>query len=143
NPGGYSQGGGAAKMRGFGAFRLGYLLPRILEEGLGIKFHMVVGYGGGGEMNLAIEKGEVHCRAGTVSAYVAREPTRTWAKNGFVRALVQSGATRYSKLPDVPTVYQLVASCKALDTTRRLSNAVRYSGALATTFVGPPGSTTA
>jgi hypothetical protein len=38
---------------------------------------MVLGYGGGGEMNLAIENGEVHCRAGTVSAYVGREPTTT------------------------------------------------------------------
>ena len=92
---------------------LGYLLPRLLEEGLGLKIHMVLGYGGGGEMNLAIEKGEVQCRAGTVSAYVGREPTRTWIKNGFVRALAQSGAKRYPKLPDVPTVYEL------METTRR------------------------
>ena len=61
----------------------GYFLPRLLEEGLGIKVQMVVGYGGGGDMNLAMEKGEVQCRAGTVSAYVGREPTRTWAANGF------------------------------------------------------------
>src|SRR5438067_1132611 len=118
---------------------LGYLLPRILEEGLGIKFHMVVGYGGGGEMNLAIEKGEVHCRAGTVSAYVAREPTRTWAKNGFVRALVQSGATRYSKLPDVPTVYELLESSKAPDATRRLAKVLLSSGDLGRPFIAPPG----
>ena len=77
----------------------GYQFPKLLEEGLGLKFHMVLGYGGGGEMNLAIEKGEVQCRAGTVSAYVGREPTRTWIKNGFVRALAQSGAKRYPKLP--------------------------------------------
>jgi hypothetical protein len=42
------------------------------------------------------EKGEVHCRAGTVSAYVGREPTRTWIKNGFVRAVTRSGTKRYS-----------------------------------------------
>jgi len=118
---------------------LGYLLPRILEEGLGIKFHMVVGYGGGGEMNLAIEKGEVHCRAGTVSAYVAREPTRTWAKTGFVRALVQSGATRYPKLPDVPTVHELLESSKASDATRRLAKVVLSSGDLGRPFIAPPG----
>ena len=51
-------------------------------------------------MNLAIEKGEAHCRSGTVSAYVGREPTRSWIKSGFVRALVQSGAIRYPKYPD-------------------------------------------
>jgi hypothetical protein len=59
---------------------LGYFLPKLVEEALGAKVHMVLGYGGGGDMNLAMEKGEVHCRAGTVSAYVGREPTRTWAK---------------------------------------------------------------
>jgi tripartite-type tricarboxylate transporter receptor subunit TctC len=118
---------------------LGYLLPRLLEEGLGVKFHMVLGYGGGGEMNLAIEKGEVHCRAGTVSAYVGREPTRSWIKKGFVRALAQSGAKRYSKLPDVPTVYELMDAHKTPDTTKRLARVVLSSGDLGRPFIGSPG----
>ena len=118
---------------------LGYLLPRLLEEGLGVKFHMVLGYGGGGEMNLAIEKGEVQCRAGTVSAYVGREPTRTWIKNGFVRALVQSGAKRYPKLPDVPTVYELMETYKTPDATKRLARVLLSSGDLGRPFIASPG----
>lgn len=118
---------------------LGYLLPRLLEEGIGVKFHMVVGYGGGGEMNLAIEKGEVQCRAGTVSAYVGREPTRTWIKKGFVRALVQSGAKRYSKLPDVPTAYELMETYKTPDATKRLARVLLSSGDLGRPFIAPPG----
>ena len=118
---------------------LGYLLPRLLEEGLGLKFHMVVGYGGGGEMNLAIEKGEVQCRAGTVSAYVGREPTRTWIKKGFVRALVQSGAKRYSKLPDVPTAYELMETYKTPEATKRLARVLLSSGDLGRPFIAPPG----
>jgi tripartite-type tricarboxylate transporter receptor subunit TctC len=118
---------------------LGYLLPKLLEEGLGVKFHMVLGYGGGGEMNLAIEKGEVHCRAGTVSAYVGREPTRTWIKKGFVRALAQSGAKRYSKLPDVPTVYELMDTHKTPDATKRLARVLLSSGDLGRPFIAPPG----
>lgn len=118
---------------------LGYFLPQLLEEGLGLKIHMVVGYGGGGEMNLAIEKGEVHCRAGTVSAYVGREPTRTWIKNGFVRALAQSGAKRYPKLPDVPTVYELMDTYKASDATKRLARVLLSSGDLGRPFIAPPG----
>lgn len=118
---------------------LGYLLPRLLEEGLGLKFHMVLGYGGGGEMNLAIEKGEVQCRAGTVSAYVGREPTRTWIKNGFVRALVQSGAKRYPRLPDVPTAYELMETYKASDATKRLARVLLSSGDLGRPFIAPPG----
>ena len=118
---------------------LGYLLPRLLEEGLGVKLHMVLGYGGGGEMNLAIEKGEVQCRAGTVSAYVGREPTRTWIKNGFVRALTQSGIKRYPKLPDVPTVYELMDTYKTPDATKRLARVLLSSGDLGRPFIGPPG----
>ena len=118
---------------------LGYLLPRLLEEGLGLKFHMVLGYGGGGDMNLAIEKGEVQCRAGTVSAYVGREPTRTWIKNGFVRALAQSGAKRYPKLPDVPTVYELMETYKTPDATKRLARVLLSSGDLGRPFIASPG----
>ena len=117
----------------------GYQLPKLVEEGLGLKINMVLGYGGGGEMNLAIEKGEVHCRAGTVSAYVGREPTRTWIKNGFVRALVQSGATRYPKLPDVPTIYELLDTHKASDAIKRVAKVLFSSGDLGRPFIAPPG----
>jgi tripartite-type tricarboxylate transporter receptor subunit TctC len=118
---------------------LGYFLPKLVEDGLGAKIHMVVGYGGGGEMNLAIEKGEVHCRAGTVSAYVGREPTRTWAAKGFVRALVQSGSTRYSKLPDVPTFYELMETYKTPEAIRRVAKVMLSSGDLGRPFIAPPG----
>ena len=117
---------------------LGYLLPKLLEEGIGVKLHMVLGYGGGGEMNLAIEKGEVQCRAGTVSAYVGREPTRTWIKNGFVRALAQSGAKRYPKLPDVPTVYELMDTYKSPEAMKRLAKVILSSGDLGRPFIAPP-----
>jgi tripartite-type tricarboxylate transporter receptor subunit TctC len=118
---------------------LGYYLPRLIEEGLGAKFNIVAGYGGGGEMNLAIEKGEVHCRAGTASAYVGREPTRTWIKKGFIRALVQSGVTRYSKLPDVPTIYELLDANKTPDAIKRVAKVILASGDLGRPFIVAPG----
>ncbi|MGH7852296.1 MAG: Bug family tripartite tricarboxylate transporter substrate binding protein [Candidatus Binatia bacterium] len=117
---------------------LAYFLPRLLEEGLGIKINMVLGYGGGGEMNLAMEKEEIHCRAGTVSAYVGREPTRTWIKKGFVRALVQSGTKRYPKLPEVPTFYELMETHKTPEATKRLARVLLSSGDLGRPFIGPP-----
>ncbi len=93
-------------------------------------------------MNLAIEKGEVHCRAGTASAYVAREPTRTWIKNGFIRALTQSGATRYPKLPDVPTIHELLDAHKAPDATKRVAKVILASGDLGRPFIATPGTPT-
>ena len=117
----------------------GYFLPKLLEEALGIKIQMVVGYGGGGDMNLAMEKGEVQCRAGTVSAYVGREPTRTWLANGFVRALVQSGTKRYPKLPEVPTIYELMETNKTPDAIKRVAKVLLSSGDVGRPFFGPPG----
>ncbi|MGH7928157.1 MAG: Bug family tripartite tricarboxylate transporter substrate binding protein [Candidatus Binatia bacterium] len=117
---------------------LAYFLPKLLEEGLGVKVNMVLGYGGGGEMNLAMEKGEIHCRAGTVSAYVGREPTRTWIKKGFVRALAQSGAKRYPKLPDVPTLYELMETHKTPEATKRLARVLLSSGDLGRPFMAAP-----
>ena len=117
----------------------GYFLPKLLEEGLGLKVQMVVGYGGGGDMNLAMEQGEVQCRAGTVSAYVGREPTRTWVANGFTRALVQSGTKRYAKLPDVPTIYELMDRYKTPEVGRRLATLVLAPGEFGRPIVAPPG----
>jgi tripartite-type tricarboxylate transporter receptor subunit TctC len=81
----------------------------------------------------------VHCRAGTVSAYVGREPTRTWIKKGFVRALAQSGTKRYPKLPDVPTVYELMDTHRTPDATKRLARVLLSSGDLGRPFIAPPG----
>ena len=116
-----------------------YQFPKLLEEGLGLKFHMVLGYGGGGEMNLAIEKGEVQCRAGTVSSFVGRDPTRTWYKNGFVLALAQSGAKRYPKLTEVPTIYELMETNKTPDGIKRLAKVILSSLDLGRPFIAPPG----
>lgn len=116
-----------------------YFFPKLIEEGFRLKVNIVAGYGGGGEMNLAIEKGEVHCRSGTVSAFVGREPTRAWIKSGFVRALVQSGATRYPKLPEIPTIYELLESYKAPDTVKRVTKVMLSSGDLGRPFFAPPG----
>ncbi len=117
----------------------GHFFPKLIEEAVGAKFNMVVGYGGGGDMDLAIEKGEVHCRAGTLSAFVVREPTRTWYKNGFVKPLVQSGLTRDKRLSDVPTIYELMDTYKTPDATRRVTKVMMTSGDLGRPIAGGPG----
>ena len=70
----------------------GYFFPKLLEETVGAKFNIVLGYQGGGPIDLAVEKGEIHCRAMTIESFMAREPFHTWRKNNFVRSLAQSGA---------------------------------------------------
>ncbi len=128
-----------ARCAATGRSAAGHFFPKLLEEALGLKFNMVVGYGGGGDMDLAIEKGEVHCRAGTLSAFVVREPTRTWYKNGFVRPLIQSSLTRDKRLPDVPTMYELMDAYKTPETTRRVAKVMMTSGDLGRPMAAGPG----
>ena len=76
-----------------------YYLIRLLNDAIGTKFDVVTGYQGGQEIDLAVEKGEVQCRAFTITTFFAREPFHTWRKNGFVRVLTQTGKKRDAKLP--------------------------------------------
>lgn len=68
----------------------------------------MAGYQGSSDVNLAIERGEMHCWGGTVQAFFGSEPGRTWAKTGFVRVLAQGGAQRDPRLADVPTIWDLM-----------------------------------
>ena len=68
-----------------GAGTSGSYMPKLLEETLGTKFTIVAGYQGGGEIDLAVERGELQCRAFTVQAYHSREPYFTWRKKAFAR----------------------------------------------------------
>ena len=71
--------------------RLAVLLSgKLLNERIGTKFDIVTGYKGGQEIDLAVEKGEVDCRAFTVTTYFAREPFISWRKKNFVRVLVSN-----------------------------------------------------
>lgn len=113
--------------------------PKLIEEALGVRLDVVAGYGGSSDVNLAIEKGEVHCWGGTVQAFFGSEPGRTWAKTGFVRVLVQGGRTRDPRLPDVPTIWELMESHRTPEITRRLVRALLAPDTLGRPYVGPPG----
>jgi tripartite-type tricarboxylate transporter receptor subunit TctC len=98
----------------------GYDLPRLFEETLGLKFRVISGYPGGSEQDLAMERNEVQCRAITIEGFFGREPFLTWHKNGFVRILIQTEEKRNHKIPDVPTVFEVMDQYKVDDAKRRL-----------------------
>lgn len=118
---------------------VGHYFPKLLEEILDVKFNVVVGYPGAAEVHLAIEKGELHCRTGSISSFFDREPGRTWAKTGFVRALAQGGKKRDPRLPDVPTIYELMDRYRTPDAIRRLAKVLLSPGALGRPMVSTPG----
>jgi tripartite-type tricarboxylate transporter receptor subunit TctC len=98
-----------------------YMTLKMLEEGLGLKFNIVTGYRGGGEQDLAIERGEVQCRPVTTAAYLGRSPMPEWVKKGFLRVLVQTPRRRNPKLPEVPTVYELMERHQVPERNRRVA----------------------
>lgn len=116
-----------------------YYFPRLLEDAIGVKFNIVIGYPGSIDIDLATEKGEVHCRAGTTSAFFGREPGRTWAKTGFVRLLVQGGKKRDARIPDVPTIYELMDKHGTSEIIRRLASVLLSPGDFGRPLLGPPG----
>jgi tripartite-type tricarboxylate transporter receptor subunit TctC len=117
----------------------GHFVPKLLEEALGAKFRHVMGYKGGGEQDLALERGEVQCRALSIPTFYAREPFGTWRKKNLVRVLVQTGRTRDPRAAEVPTVYELMNEYRTPEPTRRLVTAVLASGDLGRPFIAPPG----
>ncbi|HWP59103.1 MAG TPA: tripartite tricarboxylate transporter substrate-binding protein [Candidatus Acidoferrales bacterium] len=122
-----------------GAGTPGHYFPRLLEEVLGLKFDLVTGYPGAADVDLAIEKGEVQCRAGTTSAFFGREPGRTWAKTGFVRILVIGGAKRDPRAPEVPTIWELMEKYKTPEFGKRLATVLLSPGSFGRPIVGGPG----
>ena len=116
----------------------GHFIPKLLEEAVGAKFTMVMGYQGGAEQDLAFERGEVVCRALSIPTFFAREPFTTWRKKNMVRILLQTGRKRDPKMPDVPTIHELMNEYKTPASTRSLVTAVLASGDLGRPFITPP-----
>ena len=116
-----------------------YYWPRLLGDLSGFKLNIVPGYQGSTDVNLAIEKGEMHCWGGTVQAYFGSEPGRTWAKTGFIRVLTQGGKKRHPQLSDTPTIWELMDKHSAGESTRRLVKVLLAPDDLGRPFFGPPG----
>jgi tripartite-type tricarboxylate transporter receptor subunit TctC len=117
----------------------GHFIPKLLEEALGAKFNVVMGYRGGAEQDLAFERGEVVCRALSIPTFFAREPFTTWRRENRVRILLQTGRKRDEKMPNVPTLHELMDESKTPANTRALVTVILASGDLGRPFITPPG----
>lgn len=117
----------------------GHFVPKLLEEAIGAKFSLVMGYQGGAEQDLALERGEVQCRALSIPTFYSREPFGTWRKNNLVRVMLQTGRSRDPRAPDVPTIHELMSQYKTPESTRRFVVTVLASGDLGRPIIAPPG----
>ena len=116
-----------------------YILSKVLEETVGAKFNTVQGYPGGSEIDLAVEKGEVVCRAHSTSAHFGREPFDTWHKKGFDRHIVQASPKRDSRAADVVTTHEIFDQYKVPANSRRFAQVVLAAGDFGRPMMVTPG----
>jgi tripartite-type tricarboxylate transporter receptor subunit TctC len=121
-----------------GVSNMGYFVPKLLQDTIGANFNVIAGYQGGNEIDLGVERGEIVCRSLSSEAFFSREPFHSWRKKGFVRVLVYGGRRRDERLPEAPTIFELMDQYKTPESGRRLATALLASGEFHRPFFAPP-----
>jgi tripartite-type tricarboxylate transporter receptor subunit TctC len=80
--------------------------PRVLNNMFGTRFKIIAGFGGGSELNLAIERGEVQGRGSNAWASI-KANTPHYISEKKVNIILQMGLQREKDLPDVPLLIDL------------------------------------
>ncbi len=75
---------------------------------LGTKFKVILGFKSVNEQNIAMERGEIHGRGGTIVSWSITQPQ--WVKDNKIAHLVQIGLKREKGFDDVPLVQELTAN---------------------------------
>ena len=114
-----------------------YVMSRLLELTIAAKLDSILGYPGSSEIALAVERGEVVCQGLTISTFFSREPFTSWVKRDFVRILAQSGLKREVRVPNAPTIYELMDQYKTPATTRRVAQSMLLGGDWARPMLAP------
>jgi tripartite-type tricarboxylate transporter receptor subunit TctC len=83
--------------------------PKVMNAMLGTKFKVIVGYPGGNDINLAMERGEVDGRGS--NSWMSWKATRPdWLTQSKINILVQIGLNKAPDLPNVPLLTDLAAN---------------------------------
>jgi tripartite-type tricarboxylate transporter receptor subunit TctC len=94
--------------------------PKAMNALLGTKFKIILGYPGGNDINLAMERGEVDGRGSNV--WTAWKSTRPlWLAEKKINILVQIGLKKASDLPDVPLLMDLAKNAEDRSVLKVLS----------------------
>jgi tripartite-type tricarboxylate transporter receptor subunit TctC len=110
-----------------------------LEDLIGAKFEVVLGYQGGSQSDLAIERGEVVCRSMGLGAHFSRQPFTLWHSKDFDRHLVQTGRRRDDRALDTPTLYELMDRYKTAELGRQLATVLTAGEDFGHPVIAPPG----
>jgi tripartite-type tricarboxylate transporter receptor subunit TctC len=86
-------------------------LPTTYNNLLGTKFEIIQGFRGGSEIDLAMERGEVHGRG--TNPWASYKSTRSgWIAENKLNIIIQVGFEKEADLPNVPLLNDLVKGDK-------------------------------
>jgi hypothetical protein len=111
--------------------------PRAANLLLGTKFKLVYGYPGTGELNIAMEKGEIEGRGSNDwVGWKASKPD--WVADRKIIVLAQIGLRREKDLPNIPLLSDLASSDKDREVLKLLSSNVVLGKPVFTSHGLPP-----
>ena len=114
-----------------------YIYPTAMNALAGTKFKIVTGYGGGNDINLAMEKGEVDGRgSNSWASWKSGHPE--WIADKKIYILVQVGLKRAADLADVPLMSELAKTDEGRQILTFISSDTGISRAVVTTPGVPP-----
>jgi len=109
------------------------MYPAAMNNVLGTKFKIVTGYTSSTEIYLAMDRGEVAARSGTIASVNNWRPDAI--ATGKIRILAQIGLKRDAQLPDKPLIAELADTAEKRDALSLVSS----PGALGQPYLLPPG----
>jgi tripartite-type tricarboxylate transporter receptor subunit TctC len=115
-----------------GAGSITVQLGVVLNNVIGTKFKLVVGYPDGNDVNLAMERGEVEGRCSSPwPSYLAATPH--YISDKLITPIVQVGLEKEPDLPDVPLLRELARTPQERQVLDFMSLAVAIGRPIATT----------
>jgi hypothetical protein len=100
---------------------------------LGTKIRIVSGYPGGNQINLAIERGEIHGRC-ALSWSSVKATLQHWVDEKKLRPMLQVASAKHADLPDVPLLMDLAPDEEA----RYMFRFLIARQVIGRPFFGPP-----
>ena len=115
----------------FSKTHLTYQWPAMMKYVLGTSYQVITGYRSGSDLNLAMERGEIHGWAASWENLAGTRPQ--WLSEKKVSVLVAFTLERKKQIPDVPTLLELAPPDKK-DVVEFLTAGTPFGRAMA---VGP------
>src|SRR6266700_3719132 len=121
-----------AAMAAIGAAGTAATVPWALNQLIGTRFKVVLGYDSSPAMGLAMERGEVDGNGSTSWDYL--ETRADWLRNRNIAFLYTIALERYRALPDVPTLLELTDNERDRDVLKLIAS----GSTIGRSVVGPP-----